>query len=140
MEFLTVKPNGIDVLKRDLTIEMFHKDQLEALCKPIPIREWNNKNLQKQWESLARMFFNEKWEQEKIEVSYNATKMLNRYGDIRPYAYNCVRLNDKSADDMESYINADYINNIYDPTKQSAPEFIATQGPVQRSYWSHLME
>jgi protein tyrosine phosphatase len=62
---------------------------------------------------------------------------LDRYSDIQTYDYNRVILKDKSSDINESYINADYMHNIYDTSKQAKPEFIATQGPIPATF-SHF--
>eukprot|EP00347_Sterkiella_histriomuscorum_P023299 403335178 len=70
--------------------------------------------------------------QESIEKE---SSKLNRYQKLKPFKHTRVRLAQRNADILDSYINANYVNSS---TKQNDQIFIATQGPLplsRENFW-----
>lgn len=130
-----IKPNGVEVLKRDKTFENFDKQQVLKLCAHQPLNNLSDENAGTEFKNMNIMFNNSFWDEEKFQFDETKNQVrLDRYQDISPYTYNRVILNDKKNIMSQSYINADYIYNITDSSKQENPDFIATQGPIPTSY------
>lgn len=139
MQANNIIPSALGVMKQD---HMFAQlgQQLAQYANPIPLTQFNNhptQNYNQEYNLVNQLYYTDFWDDQKIKLPSQISKTLNRYSDIKPYSFNCVSLKDKSKDLIDSYINADYIMNIYDTNKQSSAEFIATQGPIENTY-SHF--
>ncbi|CDW79453.1 protein tyrosine phosphatase [Stylonychia lemnae] len=69
------------------------------------------------------------------EAFEKESSKLNRYQKLRPFKHTRVRLVQRNADVLDSYMNANYVNTS---TSQNDQIFIATQGPLsitRENFW-----
>lgn len=98
---------------------------IKQLCEPIPVSQFNKRNLEEEFEILRYLSSRDK------AMSNLATrskyKALNRYSDVLAFKHNIVKLDNEELSE-HNYINANYVDNHL--TGKKGDNLILTQGPL----------
>lgn len=125
-----ISMKAITTLPHDLSREDINASALAPyleLLDPKALQERSEKALSEEFMALERLCSQKKH----INNLYHSAEVAkhNRYKDILPFKHNRVLL--EGPEEPVTYINANFISNPYTGDRKV---FIATQGPVPRSF------
>ncbi|EGR32665.1 protein-tyrosine phosphatase protein, putative [Ichthyophthirius multifiliis] len=128
---------------QDISYQWVQKiPDIQYIEKGIPImcfaQDSATRNLAMEFR-LIRKITETQYHNEKLKQFDSNLSKMNRYNTILPYTHTEVILKQDHDDNEECYINASYINSIFE--NEGEKRFIATQGPLPNTianFWKMI--
>ena len=148
-----IDPTGRTALENDSTANLVD-DRFEKYFKPIPLKLFKDHNretcgviymqrgmdVNEEYRRILDVYV-DKMERDKEAYEPNSEEQFQHKTNVRTLTYNRVQIKDRPknfqydvSEKYDSYINAQYIYNMYYKEPNNKPLFIATQAPTQKSY------